>query len=100
MRTFSLQTDGYHAPPKDPDAVLDYSIDWGEWLGTDTIDTSDWTVPSGIVGGARSIDPIGKITTIWLSGGTVAQTYTIRNRITTVGGRTNDQTFKITIKEN
>ena len=34
--------------PKDPDAVLDYYLDWGPWLAGDTIVTSAWaaTAPS------------------------------------------------------
>ena len=100
MRAFSLQTDGYHAPAKDPNAVLDYAIDWGNWLGADNIATSVWTVPSGLVQGPQTIDPTFKMATIWLSCGTAGQTYTLHNRITTTGGRSNDQTFKLTIKEN
>jgi hypothetical protein len=95
--TFGLRTDGYYAPDKDPDAVLDYSIDWGDWLGTDKIATSTWTVSPGInASGASKTDTTA---TIWLSGGTAGQTYTVHNRITTVGGRTNDQTFKISCNE-
>ena len=29
---------------KDPDGVLDYSINWAAWLDGDTITASDWTV--------------------------------------------------------
>jgi hypothetical protein len=96
-RTFGLRLDGYYAPDKDPDAVLDYTIDWGGWLGTDTIATSEWIVPEGIMAGDMS--KTGTTATIWLSGGTAGQTYTIHNRITTIGGRTNDQTFKISCVE-
>ena len=40
---------------KDPDAVLDYSIDWGaEYLGDDLLAESEWTVtpaePGGVTG--------------------------------------------------
>jgi hypothetical protein len=97
VKTFGLRIDGYYAPDKDPDAVLDYTIDWGDWLGEDTLATSEWTVPDGITAGATSIT--GTTTTIWFSGGEVGETYTIHNRITTAGGRTNDQTFKITCIE-
>jgi len=39
---------------KDPDAVLDYLVDWGaEYLGADEIGTSEWSVapdePGGII---------------------------------------------------
>ncbi len=96
-RTFGLRIDGYWAPDKDPDAVLDYSIDWGEWLGTDQIATSTWTVSPGIVASRES--KTETTATIWLSGGTEGETYTVHNRITTTGGRTNDQTFKISCIE-
>lgn len=32
-------------------------------------------------------------TTVWLSGGIAGQSYTVNNRITTSGGRTNDRSF-------
>jgi len=92
-QTFGLRTDGYWAPDKDPDAVLDYTIDWGEWLGEDTIAASDWTISEGISGGAASKTETA--VTIWLSGGEAGKTYTIHNRITTAAGRINDQTFRI-----
>jgi hypothetical protein len=97
MQTFGLRSDGYWAPDKDPDAVLDYTIDWGEWLGTDTITASEWTVPDGLTGGATS--KTSTTVTIWLSGGQAGRTYTIHNRITTAAGRVNDQSFKIACVE-
>ena len=53
---------------KDPDEVLDYSIDWSTWLDSDTISSSSWTVESGITKDSDSNDTTS--TTIWLSGGT------------------------------
>ncbi len=91
-------------PFKDPDEVLDYEIDWygtavepGRLYGsTDTIDTSLWVTPSGIT--KDSDDQTGTTTTIWLSGGTLGETYEILNRVVTAGGRTMDQTVKLKIK--
>ena len=82
---------------KDPHAVLDYSIEWSRWLGGDEIGTSDWSVP----------EPLTKIadtktttkTTVWLSGGAAGQSYTVTNRITTTGGRTEDRSFQIRTEE-
>lgn len=76
---------------KDPDAKLDYSPLWGEWIKTDTISASTWTVPSGITKLADSFTDT--TTTIWLSGGTVDRTYEVVNHIVTVGGREEDQTL-------
>ena len=32
---------------KDPDAVLDYSVDWSLWLAGDEISTSEWLLEEG-----------------------------------------------------
>jgi len=76
---------------KDPSAVLDYAIDWSAWLGSDTIATSTWSVPTGIT---RDSDTNTTTrATIWLSGGTAGQTYQLTNTITTAGGRTDQRTI-------
>jgi hypothetical protein len=82
---------------KDPDAVLDYQIDWSTWLGSDTISTSAWTVQSGLTKGSDS--KTDTTTTVWLSGGTAGQTYRVTNRIVTAGGRTDDRTFWVVVDE-
>ena len=83
---------------KDPDAVLDYSVDWSTWLGSDTISSSTWpVVPSGITKDSDTNDTTG--TTVWLSGGTAGQTYLLTNRIVTAGGRTDDRSITINITE-
>lgn len=85
---------------KDPNAIKDYSIDWDTLYlkGLDTIATSTWTVPTGItqVGSATNSTTV---TTIWLSGGTAGQQYEVTNRIVTVGGRTDERTLTLIIKD-
>jgi hypothetical protein len=84
--------------PKDPNAVLDYEIDWSKWLPMgDTILTSEWLVADGI--DMDSETNTNTTTTIWLSGGTAGQRYSLTNRITTTGGRTQDRTIVIRVKE-
>jgi hypothetical protein len=87
---------------KDPDEVVDYSLDWG---GTsikpgrsygDVIMSSTWTVPVGLVKNSDSFTATS--TTIWLSSGTEGTTYKLNNRVVTSGGRTWDQTVKLKIK--
>ena len=80
---------------KDPNAVLDYVVDWTTWLNGDTIATILWTVPAGITQDSESESTTSA--TVWLSGGTVGETYQLVNRITTAGGRTEDRTIRITI---
>lgn len=82
---------------KDPDGVLDYQIDWSDWLGTDTIVTSTWTVGTGIT---KDSDTNTTTTaTIWLSGGTAGTTYELTNEIVTTDGRTDNRTIYVTVKE-
>ena len=84
-------------PNKDPDAVLDYQVDWTSWLDGDTIATSTWVVPAGITEDSSSNTTL--VTTIWLSSGTVGDRYEVLNRITTDGGRTDDRTTVILVTE-
>lgn len=83
-------------PDKDPDEVLDYQLDWSARLDGDTISTVTWTVPVGLTKGAESNTTTSA--TVWLSSGTLHQTYSIGCRITTAAGRTMDQTIKLRIK--
>ena len=81
---------------KDPDAVLDYLVDWSSWLGSDTIATSTWVVPSGIT---KDSDTNTTTTaTIWLSGGDDEASYEIVNRITTAAGREDDRTITVQVR--
>jgi hypothetical protein len=83
---------------KDPNADLDYTVDWSVWLPAgDTISVSAWTVPGGLTS-----DQASNTTTtakIWLQSGTVGTAYTVSNRITTTAGRVNDQSFIVVIEE-
>lgn len=87
-----------YAFDKDPDEVLDFTIDWSDWLPSgDTISTSAWTVPSGITEDSKSNDTTK--TWIFLSGGTDGTEYKLTNTITTAGGRTAQRTIQIKVAE-
>lgn len=82
---------------KDPNAVLDYQISWGNWLGTsETIATSTWIVDTGIT--KDSDTNTDTTATIWLSGGEQNIDYTVTNRIVTNQNRTNDQSLTIKVR--
>lgn len=70
---------------KDPDAVLDYTMDWTLWLNdvADTIASFVLTLPTGITSPASSIDGTLKKVIMWLAGGTAGQKYTVECEITT-----------------
>lgn len=82
---------------QDPDAVLDYTVDWAAWLDDDTISVSTWTAESGIeIADDSSTDTTA---TVFVSGGTVGERYAVTNHIVTAGGREDDRTLTIRIRE-
>ncbi len=82
---------------KDPDATKDYQINWATWLGTDTIGTSTWTVPTGIT---KVTDTnTTTTTTIWLSGGTNLIDYELTNKIVSANGRTEEDTIVVKVRQ-
>ncbi len=82
---------------KDPDARLDYEVDWSDWLDDDTIVDSEWLVPDGITSDADTSTTT--TATIWLLEGDAGRSYDVVNRITTAAGRINDRTIKIKIQQ-
>lgn len=81
---------------KDPNAILDYRFDWSSWLASgETISTSAMTVQSGITKDSESNTTT--TATVWLSGGTEGNRYTVTNRVTTNQGRTDDRTVLIRV---
>jgi len=81
---------------KDPDAVLDYAMDWATWLGDgETISSHTVTVDDGLTKDSDSESD--GIVTIWLSGGTINTTYNIAVEIVTSSGRTDERTFRVMV---
>jgi hypothetical protein len=84
---------------KDPDAVLDYTFDWSQWLtGTDAITSSTWIVESPLEIVPASDSFTDTTATVFLSGGEEGSNYTLTNRITTDGSRTDDRTIEIHVR--
>lgn len=90
---------------KDPDALLDYKVDWGEWLGNDQIvsataflDATASAQTSGMRIASVVISASAAIVT-WLSAGVVDSEYTVTVRIWTSAGRRNDECFTVLIEE-
>lgn len=82
---------------KDPDARLDFVIDWSEWVVEgDSITSSVW-LPGGLDASDESLD--GARATVWLSGGTPGVTYKVTNRVTTSAGRIDDRTLDVLVIE-
>ena len=83
---------------KDPDARLDYIVDWSDWLdgSSDFIVSARASAQTGII-----IDQSSQTSTIhtfWVSGGTVGEEYEIVSRIATNGGRNDERTIIIIVE--
>lgn len=91
-------------PPKDPDSVVDYGLDWTPRLSGDTIADSEWIIEEAIIEEEASIEIESEefsatAAMIWLSGGAAGEKHIITNRVTTVGGRIFDQSVQLRIKD-
>ena len=82
--------------PVDPDAIIDYVIDWTKWLAGDNIDTSAWEVINATESSAANST---KTATVFISAAKPGKVVTMRNRITTTGGRTEDRTLRALVRE-
>lgn len=82
---------------KDPDAVLDYTFDWGPYLTpiADTIASVTWVLPVGLTKISQSNAPL--TATAFIGGGTAGESLTLTCRIVTAGGRTDDRSVVLKI---
>ena len=81
---------------KDPSDVADYTVDWSQLLGSDTISVSLWSVPTGLTG--ISATKTTTTTNIWVSGGDENTDYYIGHRITTADGRKFDRYVVVPVR--
>lgn len=82
--------------PVDPDAIVDYVVDWEKWLAGDTISTSAWQITNATEASSSNDTTTA---TVFVQGATRGKWVTMRNRITTAGGRTEDRTLKARARE-
>jgi len=85
---------------KDPNEVLDYTLDWTQRLnGTEAITASDWTVPVDLTvyGGLQPFT--ATTSTVWISGGRPERVYKLTCKVTTDEERVLEQTLTLTMVE-
>ena len=82
---------------KDPDAVLDYTFDWTNWLQSgEQITSNTVAVQSGLTAGTKTASATS--VSQFVSGGTIGTTYTVACRITTNQNRTDERTIYISVE--
>jgi len=85
---------------KDPNASLDYSVDWSTYLEAgETLAGSAWQIdPAGALAYA-AVSFGATSATATLSGGTVGHVYRVTNRVTTSLGRIDDRSFILRVED-
>ena len=88
---------------KDPEAVLDYMVDWGtEYLGSsDVLSNSDWSVipdePGGVTVVPGAFD--GRSAIVKASGGVPGRVYRLVNRVELISGRVDSRSITVRVEQ-
>ena len=81
---------------KSPASIFDYTIDWTDELGGDTIVTSTWAVDTGLTQDSESETTTS--TTIFVSGGVAGTVYQLTNTIASAS-RTYEQSIFVNVQD-
>lgn len=82
----------------DPDALLDVAFDWSTWLAeSETILSHTATASSGVTVDSSSED--AGIVTVWLTDGTAGTNPVVTCHIVTDGGREDDRSITVRVRE-
>lgn len=85
---------------KDPQAVLDYCLDWALWLSAeDYLVDAQFSCPNASITLLSSNLREDTMAIVWVAGGIVGEKVLITCHITTEQGRQDERTFELTIKE-
>jgi hypothetical protein len=87
---------------KDPDSVLDYSVDWtAAAAGAGAIVDSRWTVSPAEAGGAVVLMAglTGMRATVRLAGGKAGHVYRIANRVQLADGSSDERSLVVRVEE-
>ena len=87
---------------KDPDAVLDYAVDWAaDYLDGDTLNASTWSVspdePGGVAVVASSFEP--GLAVVQAGGGLAGRVYRLTNHVVLVSGREDKRSILLRVEK-
>ena len=87
---------------KDPAAVLDYAVDWAaEYLDTDQVATSDWSVSPVETGGVEIVGSTAApgTTTVTVGGGLAGRIYRLANHVVLASGREDSRSIILRVEK-
>lgn len=99
IELFKIGADGRATIYKDPDALLDYTIDWTDYLAALSADRLADVAFTNSDGTLVLTEVYEGFATAWIEGGTVGETITLTCRIQTRAGRIDACTVYIKVRE-
>lgn len=86
---------------KDPDAALDYAVDWGaEYASGDSLIESEWDVSPVEAGGVEVVDSeiAGLETRVKAAGGLAGRMYRLRNQVLLASGLRDSRSIMLRVE--
>ena len=87
---------------KDPEATLDYSVDWGaDYLSGDVLTASSWTVNPAEAGGVSIVSSRFDLlqSTVEVRGGVAGRLYRLTNHVETAEGRQDSRSIMLRVEK-
>ena len=87
---------------KDPEALIDYSVDWGaDYLTGDILTESSWTVSPAESGGVSIVSSRFdlKQSTVEVGGGQPGRIYRLTNHVVTAEGREDSRSIMLRVEK-
>lgn len=86
---------------KDPDAELDYTFDWSEWLNglSLTVANCAWVTPASAISIVNQSHEVTGESTVRVGGGIDGESYEIVNYIENERGEKDNRTLLVTVRE-
>ena len=87
---------------KDPEASLDYAVDWGaEYLTGDTLVQSDWSVTPVEIGGLAVVESRfdAAVATATAAGGVAGHLYQLTNHVVLSSGLTDSRSIVLRVED-
>ena len=87
---------------KDPEAVLDYAVDWGaEYLTGDVLTESSWSIVPAESGGLSIVSSRFDllVSTVQVGGGIAGRIYRLTNHVTTAEGREDSRSIMLRVEK-
>ena len=86
---------------KDPDAEVDYRIDWGSRLDGRSVTASDWGVSPAESGGLAIVEDAveGARTRVTLAGGIAGHVYRVTGQVTLSDGRIDERSLTLRVEQ-